>query len=137
MTKNCEPFESRPPFAMLSVPLRACRSAKPAALVIELAAVDRLAPAAVAHVEIPALDHEPGDDAVEFAALEVQGLLRDEASAAFASAQAPEVLCCCRAGDVVELEQEAAGARTAACNVKVDVNVPVAWTCHRHCGLTA
>lgn len=45
-------------------------------LISELLAVDGLATGAVAAGEVTALNHELGDDAVEGAALEVEGLAR-------------------------------------------------------------
>lgn len=54
--------------------------------IIELLAIDGLAPCAVVVCEVTALAHELGDDAVEAASLEAKALLM--------GAQATEVLCC-------------------------------------------
>jgi hypothetical protein len=60
-------------------------------LIWELRPVDGLAAGAVALREVPALGHEAGDDAVEFAPLIMQGLAGG-ARPVLPGAQTPEIL---------------------------------------------
>lgn len=89
-------------------------------LVVELFAVNALAAGAVALGEVAALDHELLDDAVEHAALVVEGLAA-LAQALLASAEGAEVLSRLRHDIVVELEGNAAGGLLADGDVEEDL----------------
>jgi len=91
-------------------------------LVGKRAAVDALAARAVAGREVAALGHEPGDDAVEGAALEVQGLAR-LAHALLAGAEGAEVLGRRGGGVGAELELDAAEVLVVHGHVEEDAGV--------------
>lgn len=86
-------------------------------LVRELLAVDGLPAGAITVGEVTALQHEVGDDAVEAAALEVEGLAR-LADTLLAGAEGPEVLDSLGDGLSVQLHLDAAG--ILAVNVDVE-----------------
>mmetsp|Transcript_88547 Transcript_88547/g.234201 ORF Transcript_88547/g.234201 Transcript_88547/m.234201 type:complete len:216 (-) Transcript_88547:29-676(-) len=91
-------------------------------LVRELAAIDGLTARAVASSEVAALAHEVWDDAVEGAALEVQGLAR-LARALLPGAEAAEVLRGLRGHVGPELHDDPAGALSANRHVEEHLGV--------------
>lgn len=88
-------------------------------LVVELLAVDALAASSVAGGEVTALDHELLDDAVELAALVVQGLSR-LSQALLAGAEGAEVLGRLGHNVIVQLKGDAAGSLVADLDVEED-----------------